>query len=702
MPMNPRCPHRLLAVAAAAVAFNATAAEEVVITGSIAERVVADAPYAVTVIERETLRNGGPQINLSESLQRVPGLVVANRSNYAQDLQISSRGFGARATFGVRGIRLLADGIPASGPDGQGQVAQFDLAGAERVEVLRGPFSVLYGNSSGGVISLVSAPVKRAEGEAEMDVGSFGLVQMRAAVATPLGSGFSLRAGVSSMAIQGFRPRSAAHRELGNVRAAWQGTNDTVTLLGSAYEQPAQDPLGLTRQQFTADPYQTTPEATTYNTRKESSQQQLGASWKHRFDEGALRDLQLVIYRGQRSVTQWLAIPPGTQNNVRHGGGVVDFDRGFSGADLRLRFGWERVDLLVGAAADQQSDDRRGYENYTGPSTAPTALGVIGNLRRDETDRAHSRDVYAQAELALGAGVTASAGVRSGRVKLSADDAYLGNGDDSGAVSFNYTNPVFGLRWQVLPGWQFYASAARGFESPTLGEMAYRADNTGGFNFDLRPQVSKQAEIGSRWRGAGVDADLTFFQVRTTDEIGVASNAGGRSAFQNVGRTQRQGVELGGGWQPAAAWRTRLALTWLDATYRDDFKTCSGIPCTTPNVQVPAGNRIAGAQRGGAFAEAVWRSPAAGEFGLEWRAAGRSPVNDLNSDFAAGYGVAGLRWSWSQPDTGGGHLETLVRLDNLAGRRYAGSVIVNDANGRFFEAAPPRNLMIALRLVGGL
>lgn len=699
----PLRPFPLLALTALALAARAAAAqgapETVLITGSIVERAVAEAPYAVAVVGRDTLRAAGPQINLSEALSRVPGLTVANRSNFAQDLQIGSRGFGARATFGVRGIRLLADGIPASGPDGQGQVAQFDLAGAERVEVLRGPFSVLYGNSSGGVISLVSAPVKRFEAEGELDLGGFGLQQLRAAVASPLGGGFSLRASAAAMAYEGFRPHASAQRELGNLRLGWQGAADSVVLTAGAWSQPAQDPLGLTAAQFAADPYQTTPQATQYDTRKDSSQQQLGASWKHRFGDGALRDAQLVGWRGQRSVTQFLAIAPGTQGNAKHGGGVVDFDREFAGLDARLRFAWTGIDLQLGLAHDRQSDARRGYENFTGTG-ASQVLGVFGKLRRDESNRARSTDVYAQGEFALGSSLSASAGLRSGRVQLSAEDHYLGNGDDSGAVSYRYTNPVLGLRWQPAAGWQLHASAARGFESPTLTEMAYRPDGTGGFNTALLPQVSRQVELGAKWRGQGLDADLALFQIRTRDEIGIASNAGGRASYQNTGRTERRGLELGAGWQPAAAWRMRLALTLLDASYSDGFTTCTTIPCSAAAVPVAAGNRIAGAPRSGGFAELAWRSAALGEFGLEWRGGGRNAANDVNDAFAAGYGVAALRWS-AGVDTGNGtRLESLVRLENLTGRRYAGSLIVNESNNRYYEAGAPRNLLLALRVLG--
>ena len=692
-------PLALLALFGAAHAAE-PAVQSIVITGSVKDRVVGDAPYAISVVDREELRSAGALVNLSEAMARVPGLVVANRSNYAQDLQISSRGFGARAGFGVRGLRLLADGIPASGPDGQGQVAQFDLAGAERVEVLRGPFSVLYGNSSGGVISLVSAPVRRLEVEGGIDIGSAGFRQLRGGLSAPLGSGFSLRVSASEMQITGFRPRSAAQRELGNLRFGWQGDADTVTVLASAYRQPAQDPLGLSRDQFNADPLQTTPQAAQFDTRKNSSQDQLGVSWKHRFAEGALRDVQLMAYRGERSVTQYLAIAAATQAPPRHGGGVVDFDRDFQGAELRARFAWEGFDLLAGATVDNQTDARRGYLNYTGTQAAPS-YGVTGALRRDETNEARSNDVFAQGEVALGAGLTASAGVRSGRVKLSAEDHYLSNGDDSGALSFSYSNPVLGLRWQAAPGWQLHASAARGFESPTLGELAYRADGSGGLNIALKPQTSRQAEIGSKWRGtssAPWEADLALFQAKVNNEIGVATNAGGRSAFQNVGRTLRRGVEMAGGWLPSDGLRARLTFTLLNATYEDSFLTCAGIPCTTPTLAVPAGNRVAGTQRRSGYAEVGWRKAGYGELAAEVRGAGRTAVNDANSDFAGGYAVAALRFSHVLVNTDSTKVDVLLRVDNVFDRRYAGSVIVNDANGRYFETGAPRAVLLALRI----
>lgn len=686
-------------------AASASAPTTIVITGSAVERLAHEAPYAISVIDAQSLQAAGPMVNLSEALVQVPGLVVNNRGNYAQDLQISARGFGARAGFGVRGMRLYADGIPATGPDGQGQVSHFDIAGAQRVEVLRGPFSVLYGNSSGGVIAIFSAPTTKRQWHAAVDVGSFGLKQLRAGVEAPLGNGFEARVSASSLQIDGFRPHSAAKKDTAQARLAWRGQRDNVIVVLNHLDQPADDPLGLTRAQFDENPRQTTAQATDFNTRKTAGQTQAGASWQHRFDEGALRDSTVAVYSGQRSVAQWLAIPAGTQNNPRHGGGVIDFDRNYSGLDAKLRWSWPQagLDLVTGATVESQRDARRGFENYTGTVANPV-LGVTGRLRRDEVNRAQTRDIYAQAEWALHTDISTTLGVRSGRVTLSADDKFLSNGDDSGRLAYSYTNPVLGLRWQAAPGLQVYASAARGFESPTLGELAYRPDGSGGFNSGLQAQTSRQAEAGVKWQGGDINVQATLFQAHTRNEIAVATNAGGRSSFQNVGSTQRRGLELAAQWQASPALRTQVSFGLLQATYQDSFLVCAGVPCNAPTVQVPAGGRIAGAPRGNAYAEVAWTDARWGEWAAEARATGRVAVNDRNTDFGAGYALGALRWSKTVAlgnSDGGSRLSWLVRVDNVFDHTHAGSVIVNDGNGRFFEPGAPRTLLLALRFTGG-
>ncbi len=695
----------------------------VVVTGSLRAARAFDLPFAISTVDAEAIRSAGAMVNLSEAMARVPGLVVANRNNYAQDLQISSRGFGARAGFGVRGLRLYTDGIPATMPDGQGQLGHADLAGAQRIEVLRGPFSVLYGNSSGGVIAVFGAPATERRFEVGVDTGRFGLAQWRASLATPLDGGFDLKASVSSMETDGFHPQSAAERQLANLRLGWQGAADKVVLLFSHQEQAAQDPLGLRPEDWAANPFSTVnlalggydpakPTDLLYDTRKTIRQTQAGLNWRHAFaSAGALRDSSVSVYSGARSVVQYLAIPPTTQRGTnpavltwqRHGGGVVDFDRRFDGTEARLRFGWDGVEVVAGVALERMRDERFGYENFIGSPTAPTALGVVGDQRRNETNQATSRDAYLQADWALTPALTASAGLRSGKLDIRVTDRYVKglNGDDSAALNFDYTNPVLGLRWRVSPNWSLHASAARGFESPTLGELAYPATSNG-LNIKLQGQTSRQFEIGSKWHAGTLDFDAALFQTRTDNEIGVFTNSGGRATYQNVGRTRRQGAELSAQWRPNTAWRAQAALSVLDASYLDGYLTCEAAPCTKPTVPVAAGNRIAGTQRQSAYAELAWRPGVLpGELAVEARAQARTAANDTNADFAPGFGVVNLRWSHDWAIGAGGKLQSLLRLDNVADRAYVGSVIVNDGNRRLFEPAMPRAWLLSLRYSRG-
>lgn len=680
----------------------------VVISGRGFEQRAFDTPYSVDIVDADTLAKGGLLVNLSETLARVPGLTVANRSNYAQDLQINSRGFGARSSFGVRGIRLYTDGIPASMPDGSGQVSHFDLAGAQRIEVLRGPFSALYGNSSGGVISLFSAPVRERYLQLDGDVGDDGTRQVRATLQTPLsdtpGRGFDLRASVSKFETDGFRPQSQAERTLANVRLGWTGAQDTVAVQLNHIDQPADDPLGLTRAAFDADPYQTATvalpqdapgQAGRFNTRKTVKQTQIGASWRHRFEAaGPLQESAVTAYTGTREVRQFQSIPPATQAAATSPGGVIDFERDYFGLDARLAFRWtlageRRASLVIGAAHESAEDDRRGFRNFIGTG-ATQQLGVLGELRRDETNRVTTTDVYAQGELELSERWSATFGLRSGEVKFRSRDRYIvpGNGDDSGSTSDRYTNPVAALQFRATPTLNLYLSAGQGFESPTLNELAYRSSGSG-FNSELKAQESTQVELGAKWRpaGTGLSVDAALFSAKTENEIGVLSNTGGRSVFQNVGDTTRRGAEVAAAWQISRALRSTLALTWLHATYDDSVGS------------VVAGNRIAGTSPRSAFAELAWRPLASErtELATEVLFRDKVAVNDANSDFAGAWSTVAVRAQHIIPLAGRSRVELLARVDNLFGREYAGSVIVNEGNSRFFEPGAPRTWLLSAK-----
>ena len=654
-----------------------------------------DVPASIDRVEGSELREGRLQAQLSEGLGGVPGLQVQDRRNLAQDLQLSIRGFGARSTFGVRGVRIYVDGIPATLPDGQGQTSNIDIGTLDHIEVMRGPFSALYGNSSGGVIQAFTAP---GEGRPLLRYtvggGSFGTWRQAVELsgAQPLGgqgSGAALdyRLSLSRFDTEGWRDHSAARRDLANARLGLALDNGArFTLVYNQVRISAQDPLGLAEAQWRSHP-RAAPLAEQYDTRKTVAQRQIGLLYEQRIAPD--HDLRLMVYGGERDNTQFQSIPPSAQQNSGHSGGVIDLSRRYSGVDLRWttrqQLASRSIEVSTGLAWDGLREQRKGYQNYIGALAAPV-LGVQGRLRRDESNRVRNLDPYVQANWQIADAWSLEAGVRRSRVSFESRDHFLSNGDDSGAVRHARLLPVAALRWQATRDLALYASAGRGFETPTLNELSYRPDGIGGLNLGLKPALSDSLEVGAKARLAGGLLTAALFHTRTQDEIVAHSSGGGRSSFQNAGRTRRQGAEIGWLHQSATHWRTQLAYTWLDARYVDGF--CTPLPCNEAN-RVQADARLPGVARQSLYASVGWVPAQGWRAGVDLRAQGRMMTNDRNSTRAPGYAVAGAWLGWQQV-WGAWTVEAFLRADNLLDRSYAGSVIVNESNGRFFESAPGR------------
>jgi iron complex outermembrane receptor protein len=662
-----------------------------------------DTPASVDVVPGATLRDAQLGINLSESLARVPGITALNRQNYAQDIQVSSRGYGARSTFGVRGLRLYTDGIPATAPDGQSQVSHFDLFSADRIEVLRGPFSALYGNSSGGVISLFTADGgPDTVAEAATAFGSAGTRRHNLRLSGGDG-GVNYRLSGTHFETGGFRAHSAARRTGFNGKLRTRpGDDKTLSVVLNQVDLPGvQDPLGLTRAEFEADPRAASPAAVAFDTRKSVDQLQAGTILEHRID--AANALKLTAWTGRRGTEQFQAIPALNQVAVTQPGGVIDLQRQYQGIDAQWTHRTRLLDaplaVTAGLYADLLDERRRGFQNFTGPAAAPTQLGVQGALRRDEDNRVRSFDQYLQAVWS-GAQWSLTGGVRHSRVAFRSQDRFVSgaNGDDSGAVRYAATTPVLGLVWHASDSLNLYASAGRGFETPTSNELAYRPGG-GGLNFALRPATSRQWELGAK---AQLDArwllQAAVFEARTRNELVVLSNTGGRSTFQNAGRTERRGFEASLAGRFGTGGSALVAVTLLEARYAQAFTTCGPPPCAVPGVTVPAGNRIPGIPRASLFAELGWaHRPWGLDAAVELRHTGRIAVDDANSDAAAAATVLALRAGLTQA-SGPWTLREFVRVDNVTDHRHAGSVIVNEGNRRFFEPAPGRHWLVGLNL----
>ena len=683
--------------ARATAAGGLTELPDVVVSASRRQQQSFDAPAAIQSVGRDTIEHSGPQVNLSESINRIPGVNARNRQNYAQDLQVSIRGFGSRSTFGIRGLRVLIDGIPATMPDGQGQASTISLGSVSRIEVLRGPLAQLYGNAAGGVIQVFTGEgTSPPTAGAGLTFGSDGLRRLGLSVAgrwdhglEESGKGTGLVADYADFQTDGYRDHSEARRRQFNARLKVDASEDTsFSVVANVFDQPlSKDPAGLTRAQAAANPRQVVPIVIAQDARKVVSQEQAGVVAEHRLD--ADRSVTARLYAGRRDLDNALSVPPAAQASPTSAGGIVELDRSYGGVGVQYahRFGSAAgsVRLVAGVDHDTMSERRRGYVN---------AAGQRGALKRDEDDRVANTDFFGQASWDVSEAWTLIGGLRSSSVRFRTRDDFItaGNPDDSGSISFHAVNPVAGAVWHFDERTNLYAHIGRGFETPTFSELGYRPDGASGLNFALNASRSNHAEVGGKFLlSPSQRFDVAVFAIRTRDEIVVDTNSGGRTTFKNAGGTSREGVEASYRGQFAKAWTAAAAFTWMDATFGDGFDGASGT--------VAAGNKLPGIPRQQIFAELGWApNRAAGPFaGIELIHSGSIQVNDVNSDAAAAATLGNLRGGWRFP-FGRWDLTMLGRIDNVTDKRYIGSVIVNDGNARFFEPAPGRTWLLAAQL----
>jgi iron complex outermembrane recepter protein len=680
----------------------------IVVTATRKPESSADLPASIDSVDAQTIRNGQLQVNLSESLMTIPGVSAESRQNYAQDLQISVRGFGARSSFGVRGVRLYSDGIPGTMPDGQGQFSQFDLSSAGRIEVLRGPFSALYGNSSGGVIAVFTEdPPAGYSVAGTVDYGTFNT--QRYAIKT-LGNDGSMDYVVDASHFQtdGYRYHSEAERNLFNSKLHFSlGEAGSLTVVGNAVQTPfVQDPMGLTAAQLSANPEQAGTGAIAYNTRKSLAQGQLGAVYTDSL--GAHDDVTATVYTGHRETTQFQSIPQATQEAAPlYPGGVIALSRAYwgvyaHGTDQRS-IGDAPLQVTGGLSYDDLEETRFGYLNYIGDE-----LGVEGAVRRDEANHVYDFDQYLQAQFDPQPRWRLIAGVRNSTVEVSNHDHLVDEDDPDSSVRYSAVNPVAGATFRATSAVNLYASYGKGFETPTLDDLAYRSTNGSlpGLNIGLKPARSNNVEVGVKAGGEHVQANLAGFYIRAVDELAVLASSNGRAVEQNIGETQRHGAELSVTAQAGGGFSAKVAYSYIRALVAQGYVACVSAPCKPAtgdtgvlpanDYLVAAGDHLPAVPINALYAGVTWAYAPQG-FTATLETQGRAGIyaNDRNSAFAAGYWVANARAGFTQ-DTKRWRVQEFASLDNLADRRYVGSVIVNETNSRFFEPAPGRTVYIML------
>ena len=670
-----------------AVAFAAdTLLEDVVVSSSRSEQRSFDAPGSIQSVNRSQIENGGAQINLSESLAAIPGINAANRNNYAQDLQVSIRGFGARAPFGVRGVKMFLDGLPVTLADGQGQTSQFALTSADRIEVLKGPISSLYGNAAGGVLQIFT---RSAGDRPELIVGntwgSYGLNHANIQYSEKKGNiGFILDS--AHFKSDGFRKYSEAEREHLNAKLELETERGKASFIFNYLDnKKSQDPGSLSLTNFQANPYQAQSNNESNRAGKSFTQSMYGINFDGKLSADSSYNYR--VYYGDRQL----------DNPTRVSNTYIVLDRQFMGAatsvTTKTNINGLPVKLTAGLEYDYVQDKRLGYTNNSGSK---------GSLNRQEDNLANSFGTYIQSEWYLSPKYTGLLGLRFTSVNLEVKDQYLVDaaGDGSGSKTYKGVSPVAGLTYHLNQNANFYIQAGSGFETPTLNEVIYTptssTTSSNRFYGGISAARSFQTEAGLKWRDANTaKLDLAIFYAKTKNDIVPYLLSTSGSTWQNAD-TERLGIELSGLKVLPLNFAVRGAHTLISAKYDQATSVSAGA--------VNSGNKLPGIPESQLYVDIAWRSTdwlskpkvTYTELGIDYRAIGKMYANSLNTEVADSYRLLGVRASHnikSGPHT----VSFFGRVDNLTDKVYASSVVVDQQFGAYYEPGMPRNWILGVK-----
>lgn len=634
---------------------------------------VLKAPMSISKVERSWIAVGQPQVTLQEALAIVPGVVATNADNFAQDLRVSIRGFGARSAFGIRGIRLMVDGLPETTTDGQGQVDNIDPGSLASLEVLRGAAAGAYGNASGGVLQLTTAAAtKPFEAGIRSMAGSFGLQQHRLQIGVARDH-LNVYATASQTRINGFRAQSASRSTVVNTKIAWQPNSKALyTLLVNYADAPrADDPGALTLTEAQSDPRLARPQNITFQGGEALSQGRIGVTTRHELTPN--QTLEGRAFYLFRRFDSRLPLRPS---------GIVTFDRTFAGGGLvwshRHYISQYPARIRVQAEWETQSDDRTRFDNLN---------GTRGNLVTDQRESFTS----------LGSGVlydwqpgnwTLLGGLRYDGFGLQLRDRFLKDGDDSGTRRYDVVNPLFGITYSASLLLNVYANIATAFETPTLNELA-NPTGFGGFNPVLNPQRSVSMETGikgaknGQWR-----YELALFTIQTDSELVPYEEVSqpGRTFFRNAGSTRRRGVEVSTDW-------CLYRHLWLTGTYTFSHFRYKVAPDVRNN-----GNALPGLAPHNGLIAMRWL-PESGFFGVvQTQYTDQLYADDANMVTINPVWLASARGGYIHRFKRNIRLEVFAGLQNMSNTRYFSNIRINAVGGRYYEPGPNRGWYAGLGL----
>lgn len=646
----------------------------VVVTATRTEQDSFDLPMAIDKVEKSSIQDAQLRMTLSESLARVPGVTAPNRNLASSDPQISSRGFGSRSTFGTRGIRVYLDGIPISNPDGIGNPGNVDLGIVESVEVMRGPFSALYGNSSGGVIQLFSEKAPATpQLKADYYSGSFNTHRSEVQAAGTQ-NGVEYLLDYSDFSSNGFRAQSKNNKAQATAKLGVNVSEDTkLTTIINWFDQFAQDPGGLDASQVRQNPAQATINNVNNNARVYRGNKQVGFNLEKRVN--ADNAINFITYAGERFTYSYIATGAATWRNSR-------IDRSFYGAEVRWTNSGKLLDrnysLTAGLTVGQMEDDRKDISNANVTS-------------RNELQKARNVDQYVQGLWSVAERWDLHGGVRHTKVSQSVRD-YLPtvNGNGTGSVDYDKTTPVIGAVFKATPTLNFYANVGKGFETPTMIEVSY-SDTTGnGPNLGIKPSTNTSIEVGSKWMASdSTRLNLALFDISTENELVVTANSGAYTVYGNAAKTKRQGAELAVDTRFTRDLSGFLSYSFIDATF-DQTYTANGNT-------ISKGNVIPGTYRQQFYGELAWKhQPIGFQTAVEARYNSKVYATDTNTASNDAYTIVNLRASLQQ-SFGKWKVTEYARVENVFDKAYVGAIRVNDSNLRYYEPAPGRNYIVGIK-----
>jgi len=632
-------------------------------------------PLATTSLSKSFIQRGQNQLSVNESLDAIPGLFALNGNNFSQDLRVSIRGFGARSAFGIRGIKVLVDGIPESTPDGQAQVDNLDLGVLESIEVVRGPSSSLFGNASGGVISFTTQnPTVTPFVEARVAAGSYGLQQYQLKTGQQKGKFGYLLHGIH-VRTNGYRDNSGMKNTILNGKFNFQlnEKSDLQFLANYANSPQADDPGGINLAQAEEDRRSARDRNLSFMGGEEIVQSRFALIYKNQIAEG--QELEIKTWISNRDFA----------NRLPFGfGGIVEFDRTFTGFTTnyaldKTLFGLP-YRLKIGIDLQNQADDRMRFVNED---------GVKGNMTLDQKEEFLSFGTYLVQELSLSEQFTAMLGLRYDAVRLKATDNFLSNGDQSGESNLNNFNPTFGLVYSASDAANIYGNISTNFETPTLTELSNNPSGLGGFNPELMPQEATNYELGIKGIvNNKLRYEVALFTIKVKEEIVSfeLEDFPDRDFFRNAGSTDRKGIETSFTYNVARGLNAFLNYTYSDFKY-DSFRSFDG-------------NFLPGIPKHSTFF-ALNYSKTKGLFGsLQVRSIGELFAKDDNSVAVDGFTVVNLKLGYRHQMLNS-HIEPFFGINNLLGAEYFDNVRVNAFGSRFYEPAPTANFYGGLKVYFG-